>query len=81
MYRTLPEDTANLCRTTAIQLCQKSLEMMMLVNYFNPASVQVDSIRPLFSRLRYVCIDGFALSLYWTMTCSGSRFRGHSSKS
>ena len=57
-YSADPQQITDLCRAIATQLCHKSLEAIMLMDYGNSTSVEVDSIRPLFSfsRLRYVTL-------------------------
>ncbi|KAF8550842.1 hypothetical protein OG21DRAFT_364179 [Imleria badia] len=53
-----PQQIIDICSTIAAQFCHKSLETIILEDYESSTSVQVDSIRPLFSfsRLRYVGI-------------------------
>lgn len=52
------QQVSSLCRAIATQLCHESLETIILMNHGSSTSVEVDSIRPLFSfsRLRRVRI-------------------------
>ncbi|KAF8554788.1 hypothetical protein OG21DRAFT_1508568 [Imleria badia] len=51
-----PRQITDLCRAIAAQLCHKSLETILLMDYGNSTSVEVDSIRPLFSFSRLRCV-------------------------
>ncbi|KAF8547385.1 hypothetical protein OG21DRAFT_924774 [Imleria badia] len=56
-----PQQITDLYRAIAAQLCHKSLETIILEDNYHVISIQVDSIRPLFSfpRLRCVKITHF----------------------
>ncbi|KAF8554790.1 hypothetical protein OG21DRAFT_1508570 [Imleria badia] len=55
-YDTDAQQISDLCHAISAQLCHKSLETIILASCDVPPSVQVDSIRPLFSFTRLRCV-------------------------